>query len=324
MNLEIYDSYWKKRYKHYFVREIIEHKILRDRLGIVANSSQLFCGEKLPNVEETNRIIYDAIASGKPFAMTRPGNGEVSFAAEWEEEQLFGRRIYKRRSDNWTNNLQLFGNRTDEYNMIFRRDIADSDIFSVFQDMISEEYLAERYVNKAQFVSMSNTAPIRAKRPWSEALAGKKVLVVSIFADFLEMQYEKRSKLYNGEWQFPDFELIPVKSIWYFSKQKNSQFQTWFDALNYLYDEIMKHDFDIAILSCGSFAIHLAPMIKRAGKQAIQYAGELQMLFGIRGQRWDDHPFFSKYYNDSWIRVTPEESGVTSNNSKGLDEGCYW
>ena len=37
-------------------------------------------------------------------------------------------------------------------------------------------------------------------------------------------------------------------------------------------------------------------MFKRAGKQAIQYGGALQVLFGIKGARWDNYPPYSKYY----------------------------
>ena len=323
MHNEIYSTYWKKRYKHYFLREILENKIIKDRLGIETKKSKLFFGKELPNDEETNMLIYEAIVSGKPFAMIRPGNAEFSFAVEWEEEKLFGKRIYKRRANNWENNIRTYGNRSDEYNYIFRRDIAESDIFSVFPNAILEEYLVERYAQKSRVVLMSKTSPFSVKKPWTEALAGKRVLVVSIFAEYLKMQYEKREKLYKGEWKLPKFELIPVKSVWYYNEE-NSQFSSWFDALDYLYKEIIKHDFDIAILSCGPFAINLAPMIKRMGKQAIQYAGETQLLFGIRGQRWDDIPFFKKYYNESWIRVSPEESGISNNSSKQFDEGCYW
>lgn len=314
----------KIRYMYYFLREIIEQKIINDRLKIKRNGSLYFGKRQVPGVEETNRIIYDEIIGGKPFAMVRPGNGELSFALEWEEEGLFGRRLYKRRGNNWQIHKDIFKNRSDEYNELFRKDISETDVLVVFPESIREQYLVERYCPDTKVVSIFNIGPYNAQIPWTDALKGKKVLVVSQFADFLQEQYEKRDRLFNGEWQWPEFELIPVRSVWYFAKKEDDDQESWFDKLNYLYEEIMKHEFDIAILACGSFAINLAPMIKRAGKQAIQYGGELQMMFGIRGARWDDSPFFKKYYNDSWIRVSKEQVGISMQNANSLDDGCYW
>ncbi len=320
--ININDPKYKKRYLHYFRRDITS-KILT-KTEIRKSRDLVYERRELRDVEIANKIFFDAIKSKVPFSLIRPGNGECSFALEWEEVQFFGRRLYKRRSDNWANHMNLFPDCYDDYNYAFRRDLIDADIFVMFPDFVMEEYLAERYCEKAQWLSLSNFGPITAERPWTEALKGKKVLFVSQFADYLVQQYSKRSKLYSGKWQWPEFELITVNSVWYFPQQKDSRFSSWFDALNYLYEEIMKHDFDIAILSCGAFAINLASMIKRAGKQAIQYGGELQMLFGIRGARWDKNSFFMQYYNDSWIRVAKEDVGIRLDNVKTLDDACYW
>lgn len=322
--MKINDMNYKKRYLHFFAQEIVISKILTEKLKIRRNKKDLFCGTRLPDVNETNRIIYDAIVSQKPFAFIRPGNAELSEALEWEEVQLFGRRIYNRKSENWNNFIKTYGDDLDKYNMLFRQDVACADIFAVFSESYLNGYIVERYCSNAKIVSMSNYCPIQAEKPWTDALKGKKVLVVSQFSDYLLEQYNKREEIYKGHWVWPEFELIPVKSVWFFSKKQDNRFDTWFDALDYLYNEIMKYDFDIALLSCGPFAINLAAMIKRAGKQAIQYAGELQMLFGIKGARWDDNSFFKQYYNDSWIRVSKKQAGIENAAANGLDEGCYW
>ena len=47
--------------------------------------------------------------------------------------------------------------------------------------------------------------------------------------------------------------------------------------------------------------------------------GALQLLFGIRGKRWDDHPIISKLYNDAWVR--PEE---TLAHKEKVEGGSYW
>ena len=311
-----------KRYLYYFLYNAIRKKVLDERIGVRLTKCK-YKGVPYPGRDETNDIIAEFIIKGEPFALVRPGNGESAFALLGEEEILFGRHLYKRRGENYNRFALMLGGENERYQNLFRRDVADADIYAMFPDYLLEGYLPETYSNNSKVIDAWNMGPINAKRPWTDALKGKRVLVVSQFADYLVEQYSKREKLYNGEWMFPEMELIPVKTIWYFAR--NEQFSSWFDALNYLYDEIMKHDFDIALLSCGPFAINLAPMIKRAGKQAIQYAGELQMLFGIRGARWDDNPLFKKYFNDSWIRITKEQVGISENDSKNMDGGvCYW
>lgn len=321
--LDINSLHFRNRYLHYFFRDIYYNKLMKKTLGF-SQKSYAYENRVLPDVKESNSIIFDFIQSGKPFSLVRPGNGEYSFALEWEERKIFGRRLYKRKSDNWDIHMSLFSGQEDRYNYMFRQDIADADVFVGFPESIMEEYLCERYCSDSIWLSMDCFGPVSAHNPWTNALEGKKVLFVSQFADYLQMQYEKRDLLYYGKWQFPEFELIPVRSVWYFPQQKDERFNSWFEALDYLFNEIMKHDFDIAILSCGSFAINLASMIKRAGKQAIQYAGELQMLFGIRGARWDNNPFFSQYFNESWIRIDKKDVGIKQDELTTLDNGCYW
>lgn len=59
---------------------------------------------------------------------------------------------------------------------------------------------------------------------------------------------------------------------------------------------------------------------QRMGKKAVHLGGATQILFGIKGKRWDENPAVSKFYNEYWVRPLPEES-VRKNNVEG---GCYW
>ena len=47
--------------------------------------------------------------------------------------------------------------------------------------------------------------------------------------------------------------------------------------------------------------------------------GALQLLFGIKGRRWDRE--FSSIYNDAWVR--PEEN-EKPRNANSVEGGCYW
>jgi phytoene dehydrogenase-like protein len=80
-------------------------------------------------------------------------------------------------------------------------------------------------------------------------------------------------------------------------------------------------DFDVAIIGAGAYGLPLAAHIKRLGKKAIQLGGATQILFGIRGRRWDRMPFFQGLYNEHWVRPLPEETPL---NFQSVEDGCYW
>ena len=75
------------------------------------------------------------------------------------------------------------------------------------------------------------------------------------------------------------------------------------------------------VLGCGAYGMPLGAAIKRAGRQAIHLGGSLQLLFGIRGRRWDALPSFQPLFNHDWVRPSAEE---TPQRAEAVDAGCYW
>lgn len=67
----------------------------------------------------------------------------------------------------------------------------------------------------------------------------------------------------------------------------NSQFKDWFEALEYMKTEIDKVDYDICLIGAGAYGFPLAAHVKRQGKQGVHLGGALQLLFGIKGKRWE-------------------------------------
>ena len=49
--------------------------------------------------------------------------------------------------------------------------------------------------------------------------------------------------------------------------------------------------------------------------------GPTQILFGIKGKRWDDHPVISKFYNEYWVIPNSIEKPQGANK---VENGCYW
>jgi hypothetical protein len=96
--------------------------------------------------------------------------------------------------------------------------------------------------------------------------------------------------------------------------------------------EINKADFDICLIGCGAYGFPLAAHVKRMGKKAFHIGGSLQLLFGIKGKRWEvNDPHYElgndniiDYYslpNEYWVRPLEEEK--PANHSK-VEDSCYW
>ena len=56
-------------------------------------------------------------------------------------------------------------------------------------------------------------------------------------------------------------------------------------------------------------------------KPSIYVGGGLQILFGIKGDRWDNHEDVSTFYNSYWVRPLQTEKPIAANSVEG---GCYW
>lgn len=209
----------------------------------------------------------------------------------------------------------------DQYYRLMLDDMQDIDILASY---IYEEKYVNKYLKCKRVDLEGYYAPFLWKNPWTKYLKGKKVLVVHPFVDSIRYQYENnRCKLFDEPDVLPEFaELHTIKAVQTIADQEDSRFETWFDALQYMKDEISKVDFDVALIGCGAYGMCLAAHVKRMGKQAVHLAGWTQMLFGIYGERWiKDQPQYAQFINDYWIRPLESEKPKGAEKVEG---GCYW
>lgn len=196
-----------------------------------------------------------------------------------------------------------------------------------YVDILGSNVYEEKYINdripQAKKIQLdSYLAPFLWANPWTSVLKGKKVLVVHPFVDSIRKQYERRNLIFNNPDVLPEFKsLILIKAVQTIAGQP-CEFKDWFEALEYMENEIKKEDFDVAIIGCGAYGFPLAAYVKRMGKIAIHMAGWTQMLFGIYGNRWlKDQPQYSKFINEYWVR--PSENERPKNLNK-VENGAYW
>ena len=172
--------------------------------------------------------------------------------------------------------------------------------------------------------------PYWAIEPWTRALEGKKVLVIHPFASLIESQYaEKRELLFQDKRVLPSFELKTLQAVQ--SIGGESEFKDWFEALDWMKTRMDATDYDIALIGCGAYGFPLAAHAKRMGKQSVHLGGALQLLFGIRGKRWDDPSYgvrvfgvqnmYKRLFNEAWIYPTESLRPKYANR---VESGCYW
>ena len=147
------------------------------------------------------------------------------------------------------------------------------------------------------------------------------MLVIHPFSKSIESQYKRRKQIWANENILPEFKLITYKAIQTIAGNNTENYSDWFEALDIMKKDISKIDFDIAIIGCGAYGFPLAAECKRIGKKAIHLGGQVQMMFGISGKRWEEIPYYQQFINEYWVHPMEEE---IPNNFKKVEGGCYW
>lgn len=313
-----------------FAKTIIKSKYIRDYylakngLTKTINRFNEVGNKRLYTAEDAHKVIYDFICSGNPFMVGRYGSIEL-FCTAKENLGI----SYKKASSLETlcNNAGFFPNNNDCLKRFSDLIVSSSRFCDVqgvwylpFEDYAVENWLREDVV----LTELRYLEPWFSSTPWTKALAGKNVLVIHPFANTIERQYRiNREKIFQNNDLLPEFNLITVKAVQTIAGTKDERFSTWFDALEYMYNEAMKEDFDIALIGCGAYGYPLAAKIKASGRQAIHMGGVLQAMFGIKGKRWevDPNPIVRNLYNEYWVR--PDQSDIPTENQR-VENGCYW
>ena len=183
--------------------------------------------------------------------------------------------------------------------------------------------------------------PLRSLEPyyvppkyrWTKFLKGKKVGIVSSFADSIQLQlWTQTSEKIWESLEEPE-SILPTAVNWtpirtYFPPKIAGNGPTawasaksWKDAVNSVVEEVLSTDVEVVLIGCGALGMCIGAKLKEAGRSSILMGGAIQVLFGIKGQRWASHDVISKFWNSSWIYPSQNE---TPTGSYMIEGGCYW
>ena len=261
-----------------------------------------------------NKTIYDLLCSDKPCMIGRFGSNEIECTVFTRNRKHFKYDIlnYSRgKSDIW-----WYPKNT------INRMYYNAGFFSPTTEQLDK-------LSKATFVDLELLNPLWGSDtiPWSLALEGKRVLVVHPFAETIQSQYAQRESVHKDPRILPKFSLETIKAVQSITGQKPNNYRTWFESLTYMQNEIDKRDYDICIIGCGAYGLLLAAHCKRMGKKAIHLGGATQLLFGIKGKRWENPNYgfnginYLSFMTPYWVRPSIIE---TPQKSSDIEGGCYW
>lgn len=293
-----------------------------------------------------NNMIYELLSQPKPCMISRFGTGEIGIVNNYltsHSKISLWRKSIDYIKDNtglpWWDKIVYKSMRLnagifpesietlDRFSERYLQDIPEIDLLGSFN--YTERFMPLR--NDVINVHLECLYPFFVEQPWTRILEGKRVLVIHPFTETIKYQHTRHKLLFDNPLIYPSYELYTIKAV-----QSNAggevPFADWFEALKWMEDKISKIDFDFAIIGCGAYGLPIAAHIKRLGKKAIHLGGGSQLLFGIKGKRWDNNGYhwdnlpqldtnYSSLYNEYWTRANKNE---TPSSAEKVEGACYW
>lgn len=186
----------------------------------------------------------------------------------------------------------------------------------------SHEYMKQTYSAKQIIMSFSlDIFHYIYAKPWTLALRGKRILMISPFETSIQEKIPIREKIYGID-LFPECEILTIKPPQTQAGEDSREFDLELADFTKKLDEI-KDTYDVALVSAGGYGNPICSHIFASGKSAVYVGGVLQMYWGILGSRWlKERPDAVRLFlNEHWSRPKIEERPKGCEN---VEKGCYW
>ena len=284
-----------------------------------------------------NNILIQKIKENKPFMAARYGSVESRAIVNYELKKRNNADIYfillhllGKINLFWKDNPRFFEelnlnagffpneeNLLEEFVNLYINESKQLDLLGIWNEY--EEFLD--VPEETKLCKIRELEPWFYDSPWTYALKDKKVLVIHPFEETIIKQKKRKDLLYKNEKILPAFDFQPIKAVQKIAGEK-SEFKDWFEALESMKNKMNSTDFDVAIIGCGAYGFPLAAHAKKLGKIGIHLGGVTQLLFGIKGSRWENWTHYTE------LRKNNGKDWVYANeipkDYKKIENGCYW
>ena len=287
---------------------------------------------------DDNIVLYNYVLkkfeNNEKFIVPRISNIENDFAMLGDLIKNFGMKpefnnILKRKLPEMKNNagIKLLSiESVISYSQMYINAFENSDMFfgwEMYGGMSnikqSYNYIKNKLNKPIIWASVLDVYHYIYTCPWTLALKGKKVLIVSCFAKSIETKIPIREKIFGVD-LFPDCEIITIAPPQTQGGNQSEEFQIELQKFTSKLDLL---EYDVALVSAGGYGNIICNYIYSKGKSAVYVGGVLQMYFGILGSRWlTDRPDVIRLFlNEHWSKPTDEEK---PDGYKNIENGCYW
>lgn len=296
----------------------------------------------IENPETASQVILNALISEKSCMIARFGSTELTCLCNYigikmHDYDVFGYikgetnawwwdKSILSQMQQWSGFFPPTQEKIEQFCELMLQDIPEVDVLGSW---LTDEKRFESLLGTHEKVNLELINPYFSVIPWTKALESKKVLVIHPFAKTIEKQYKNRELLFEKE-ILPKFELKTIHAVQSIAGEK-TPYADWFEALDWMKSEIDKQDYDICLIGCGAYGFPLAAHVKRRGKKAVHMGGSLQLLFGIRGKRWENPQYgakefgkegmFTNLINKHWVKPDEDEK---PKNAQIVEGACYW
>ena len=171
---------------------------------------------------------------------------------------------------------------------------------------------------------------VRTKYRWTRELAGQSVCVVTSFTQSAKKQMEKgESQVWPGSlnslwpdsvrWHWVQTGYSPSLALGRGGWEESPE--SWSEAVDSVVEQVMATNARVVVIGCGGLGLLIGARMKAKGKICMVLGGATQVLFGIKGRRWENHDIISKFWNSHWVWPSLEE---TPGGCNEVEESCYW
>jgi len=208
---------------------------------------------------------------------------------------------------------------------VYRQAVQDLDFVAQWQPEGSfldayEQAFLDRELPRAIRGNFHALEPVGA--PWLAPLADLRWLVISPFCETIAAQLPRLPLLniFHGVSAeslarvAATCRLLPCPQLPYMVPPRH---RDWFHGLAEMQAAMEAIDFDVAIVGAGAWSVPLAVHAKKLGRIGLHLGGTVNLLFGIRGGRFEERGL----YNEHWIRPLPGERPA---NHQLMENGAYW
>lgn len=282
------------------------------------------------NLSLKTACLNDLVAmlkKGLPFNAGKIGGAELmalEYVDHWIRPNWPKQWSWRRPATRLSNNAGFFPIERKEFNRwheIMSHAISESDFLCLWQ--------TDPFLKIYEYRLISSLAPDCRNIPMKSlgrsilpSIAPFRWLVVSPFVKTMKYQLPHLRQVHDftGE---ASIDWMHIEKTCQFircpfqSHLEPTPYDSWEDGLDKLATEVASKEFDVALIGAGAWSLPLGGRIKQMGKCAIHMGGEMQLLFGIKGKRWEDR----NIYNESWIRPFAEDTPTDVNR---VEDGCYW